>query len=1075
MIATLRRHAASSLYASAMSPPAAQQTLSALKMIMGECEQSGDRGPRRMAQLRANSNKFREGLIRIGCRVLGDVDSPVIPIMLYHPEKIYHFSQACIRRNLAVVVVGYPATPLLLSRARFCIAATHTEAEMHEALAKIEAAAQEVGVRYDRNSEQSTSADPDAEARARMTALQSASMHGVVETTWVPEPLCKAAAPGSEDPEASYEAAIVTALHGKPVAVDLRTTDFLRMTVDDAPRAAAEAALRKYGCGTCGPRGFYGTLDVHIELEERLARFLGTEGAIIYSYGIATPSSVVPAFVRAGDVLFADDALHFTTAVGVKLARGTTKHFPHNNMEALEGMLRAQAAADKLRPAAKRPRRFLLAEGVYANGQGIANLPELVRLRDEYGCYLIVDETLSIGTLGPTGRGIAEHFGMDPCVIDIIVGSMEHALGSVGGFCAGSAMVVSHQRLSGSGYCFSASLPAYATCAALSALEVLAAEPRRVERLQIAAAALPAALDAHVAKLAHVAVLAHPASPIAHVTLTPAARKALAPRALEKLLRSVAVATAAAPDGGAAVQPIFHSGLAHIQEPAPPSLRLAVHADTDPLSLAPAAKALAAALAAALAEHAHALAHCSEIDEVAQQKAEAKAAAKAAALAEADAPPEAPLSPLDAQNAGHATDAATQAVANAVASAVGDTDAVGPVTVPVLYALEYIRQCSRRYVLRQMEWHAFSLAPQLARLRAARNPTLHALFTVGHYLGSEAFYLTGIPILCWSLGQRAHMNMFVAYFSLNIYVGNWLKNLFALSRPDGGTNTRDTTDYGWPSMYAVNAVGLPFFALRYWFGAFGQGTLYSAENEFLTAASYTVGILWVLVVCGARLYSGASSPADVQGGMLVGGLLVRIWLPVCEDVDAILTNLSADLMGIPTPALLVLLALGAMLVHPFTPGDPRSWTALAFSTKAIAFATSFIIGANTCASQSWCNPDLDGPEIAAAPAQSSWLGWPRAPPPPAAAPSPETLGELASLGSVYAAARLVVRNAVGFALLFSTAHLAAFASRRLEAPLSLAIPSKPCVPRIVRNAIVFTANGLIVSLGVPTVITALGL
>merc|ERR1712185_853967 len=97
-----------------------------------------------MAQLKANSNRFREGLIRMGCRVLGDVDSPVIPIMLWHPEKIYNFSQACLRRNLAVVVVGYPATPLLLSRARFCIAASHTPEELDAALAQIAEAAREV-------------------------------------------------------------------------------------------------------------------------------------------------------------------------------------------------------------------------------------------------------------------------------------------------------------------------------------------------------------------------------------------------------------------------------------------------------------------------------------------------------------------------------------------------------------------------------------------------------------------------------------------------------------------------------------------------------------------------------------------------------------------------------------------------------------------------------------------------------------------------------------------------------------------------------------------------------------------
>jgi len=356
--------------------------------------------------------------------------------------------------------------------------------------------------------------------------------------------------------------------------------------------------------------------------------------------------------------------------------------------------------------------------------------------------------------------------------------------------------------------------------------------------------------------------------------------------------------------------------------------------------------------------------------------------------------------------------------------------------VPVLYALDYVRHVSRRYVLRQMEWHVLWLAPQLQRLRASGNRSLHALFTLGHFLGSEAFYLLTIPVLCWSLGQRAHMNMFVAYFALNMYVGNWLKNFFALARPvRDGFPMRDVSDYGWPSMYAVNAVGLPFFALRYWFGGFGQGTLYSAENEFTTAASYTLGIAWVLIVCGARLYSGASTPADVQGGMLIGGILVRIWLPVCEDVDRLLSA-SDTLAGMPLATCLPLLAIFLMLLHPFTPGDPRSWSALAASTKAVAFTTSYIIGSNACAAQPWC-----------------------------AALEPQPQSPL----------QMVVRSVVGLAMLFAASYLTAAAVRTTEPLLRDAMPTKPCAPRLLRSGAVFTANGLMVSMGVPAALAAAGL
>jgi len=356
--------------------------------------------------------------------------------------------------------------------------------------------------------------------------------------------------------------------------------------------------------------------------------------------------------------------------------------------------------------------------------------------------------------------------------------------------------------------------------------------------------------------------------------------------------------------------------------------------------------------------------------------------------------------------------------------------------------LMYVRRLSRNYVLRQMEWHAFSLAPQLARLRATRSAALHAVLTVGHFLGSEHFYFTMIPVLCWSLvDTHINSNLLVAYFALNVYVGNWLKNCFALARQEGAQTTRDTSDFGWPSMYALNAVGLPFFALRSAFGAFGSGTLYSSEHPLFTAACYTGGILWVLVVCGARLYSGASTPADVQGGMLVGGVLVRVWLPICEDVNDFLTA-RPTVLGMPQWAFLACIAAALLLIHPFTPGDKRSWTAVAYSAKAIAFATSFIVGSNSCAQHAWC-----------AASRSSWV---------------------AAL-TLSSAAGLAVRCSVGFALLALGWLCATSLSTMLEKRLASLLPSKPCAPPIARNLSVYMVNGLIISLGVPAALTALGL
>ena len=1074
LVATIRRHAAASLYSAAFSPPAAQQALSALRIIMGNDPTAGSLGTQRMARLRDNSNKFREGLIRMGCRVLGDRDSPVIPIMLYHPEKIYNFSQSCLKRDIAAVVVGYPATPLLLSRARFCIAASHTEEQLDGALLKIAECARENGIRYDLSKPEAAkgAADPDHVAKERARLLKTASMEGEPETAWRPEPLAPAGGiPGHFDPSVTYEHAVAASgLKPKNAALDLRTTDFLQLSKAAEPLAAAESALRHYGCGTCGPRGFYGTLDVHLTLEQRLASFLGVEAAIIYSFGIAAPSSVVPAFVRKGDVLFYDEGIHFTTATGVKLSRGTSRAFPHNDLRALELMLAQQADRERTLPANKRARRFLLVEGLYANGGGLCNLPKLLELRDAYGCYLIVDESLSFGTLGKTGRGIAEHYGLEPRQIDVLVGTMENSLASVGGFCAGPDWVVAHQRLSGSGYCFSASLPAYATTAAIAAIDVIDAQPSRLANLHAASAAMHKALRTALAPMRHIRLDAHPASPVAHVGLTPAARGVLSAQQLETLLRDAATLAAKA-DGGACCQLMLHSGLAHIQTPLPPTLRLCVHSAVPLASLDAAAAALAAALQQCLDKHSTILARCT-VDDIIDNPEEELAAANAEELRVASPKKDkggrgvaslyAVPSVTDLASVGggggamadeatprpagpRPTDSPTTVPggANTVAAALaGDSELTLPVTVPVLYFLEYVRQASRNYVLRQMEWHSFSLQPQLQALRSAKAPMLHAVLTVGQLLGSELFYFMMIPILCWTLDDaHSNSNMFVAYFGLNVYVCNWLKNCFALARSDAAPTTRDTSDFGWPSMYALNAVGLPFFLLRYLFGAVGHGTLYSLENQALTAACYSAGILWVLVVCGARLYSGVSSPADVQGGMLVGGVLVRIWLPVCEDVATALSS-SDILFGLPSPIFMCVAALLLMLMHPFTPGDPRSWTALAYSTKAVAFATAFIIGSNHCASVEWCSP-----AARAVPAAATYV----------------------------LALRAVLRCVVGFAMLAVGTYTAAAAARLVEPQLQAAMPTKKCAAPIMRNLFVFAANGAMVSIGVPSLLKHLSL
>ncbi|ERE77464.1 serine palmitoyltransferase 1 [Cricetulus griseus] len=242
--------------------------------------------------------------------------------------------------------------------------------------------------------------------------------------------------------------------------------------------AAALASLKKYGVGTCGPRGFYGTFDVHLDLEERLAKFMRTEEAIIYSYGFSTIASAIPAYSKRGDIVFVDSAACFAIQKGLQASRSDIKLFKHNDVADLERLLKEQEIEDQKNPRKARvTRRFIVVEGLYMNTGTVCPLPELVKLKYKYKARIFLEESLSFGVLGEHGRGVTEHYGISIDDIDLISANMENALASVGGFCCGRSFVVDHQRLSGQGYCFSASLPPLLAAAAIEALNIMEENP----------------------------------------------------------------------------------------------------------------------------------------------------------------------------------------------------------------------------------------------------------------------------------------------------------------------------------------------------------------------------------------------------------------------------------------------------------------------------------------------------------------------------------------------------------------------------------------------------------------------
>ncbi|GKY95877.1 hypothetical protein MPSEU_000548300 [Mayamaea pseudoterrestris] len=270
-------------------------------------------------------------------------------------------------------------------------------------------------------------------------------------------------------------------------AINFCNLDFLGMSSHSVVQAAAKQALDKYGCGSCGPRGFYGTIDVHLQLEEYFAKtIMKTEQAILYSDAASMCTSTVAAFAKRGDLLVVDAAVYEPLLTGVTLSRAHVRYFAHNDMQDLRRILMEVQAND--RKIGRKPnaqRRFIVAEGLYKNTGSICKLDELVALKHEFAYRLILDESHSFGSLGPTGRGALELHGKQIMKdAEIVTVSLENAVGSIGGMTVGSDEVVDHQRLSGSGYCFSAAAPPFTATAALASLQFVQEHPDVHQRLQ---------------------------------------------------------------------------------------------------------------------------------------------------------------------------------------------------------------------------------------------------------------------------------------------------------------------------------------------------------------------------------------------------------------------------------------------------------------------------------------------------------------------------------------------------------------------------------------------------------------
>jgi len=235
---------------------------------------------------------------------------------------------------------------------------------------------------------------------------------------------------------------------------------------------SSRRALEVFGSGCTGSRFLNGTLDLHEQLETRLAQFLGKESALVFSTGYQANLGLISGLVGRGDLVFLDKLDHASIVDGAKMSFGETERFNHGDLDQLELRLSRHGDRGKL----------VIVDGVYSMEGNIADVPGLVKVAQKHGAALAVDDAHSIGVLGPNGEGTAHHFGMQD-EVDLIVGTFSKSLASIGGFVAGSESVIHYLKHNSRPLIFTAALPPANTAGVLAAVDVMLAEPERRTRL----------------------------------------------------------------------------------------------------------------------------------------------------------------------------------------------------------------------------------------------------------------------------------------------------------------------------------------------------------------------------------------------------------------------------------------------------------------------------------------------------------------------------------------------------------------------------------------------------------------
>ena len=268
------------------------------------------------------------------------------------------------------------------------------------------------------------------------------------------------------------EQSTVVKIKGKDVLM-FGSNSYLGLSNDLRLKEAAKAAIDKYGTSCSGSRFLNGTLDIHVELEEKLARLVGKEETVCFSTGFQVNLGVVSALCGRNDYLLLDSLDHASIIEGSRLSFGKVWKYNHNDMDSLEAKL-------KLCP--PESVKLIVADGIFSMEGDIVPLPEMVALAEKYDADIMLDDAHALGVLGHQGRGTADHFGMTDKV-DLIMGTFSKSFGSLGGFIASDADTINFLKHNARSLIFSASMPPSNVAAVSKAIDIMLEEPERIQHL----------------------------------------------------------------------------------------------------------------------------------------------------------------------------------------------------------------------------------------------------------------------------------------------------------------------------------------------------------------------------------------------------------------------------------------------------------------------------------------------------------------------------------------------------------------------------------------------------------------